>query len=351
MQKLAYNVLIVGGGSIGERHARAWNQTQRARSITVCDPSDERRAQLQERHPWMRLATRFEELAIEDFDIALICTPPRLHLAQAGAALRAGCHVLCEKPLAHDLDGVAELLGLAESSPGRSAVAFTLRSAATYERARQLVQQGAIGRPVLTVGYHGQYFPMYRPDYQRFFFNDPQAGGGAMNDHLPHLVNLSEWFLGPTNWVLAHAEHRALPGVNVDDLAVVIAGHDGGKATSQSHLNLIQYKTDAQFRILGERGTIEVDHHNGCVRLFTTPNQLASEENFPAERDTHYIRQIEVFLHAIENDAPVRCSFREGAQTVATIVAARKSARAGQKVAVSEASDPALHPAHAARVA
>ena len=337
MQTNTYRVLIVGGGSIGERHARAWLQTNRARSITVCDPSTERRAQLRASHSSIQLVPNFDELALDDFDVVFICTPPQLHIGQASAALRAGCHVLCEKPLAHDLTGLAELVELAESSRGISAVAFTLRSAATYTRARELLQAGTIGRPVLTVGYHGQFFPSYRPDYQKYFFNDPQAGGGAMNDHLPHLINLSEWFLGSTESLIAHAEHRALPGVTVDDLAVVIAGHDGGKATSQSHLNLIQYKTDAQFRILGEHGTIEVDHSNGCVRLFTAPNQMASEDKYAADRDTPYIRQIEVFLHAIEQGAPVRCGFPAGAQTVATIVAARESAKRGHRVPVRNA--------------
>ena len=102
-------ILVVGGGSIGERHVRCLLQSGRAR-VALCDPSDDVRHRLRDLYPLAGDYSTLEEaIAGQAWDGAVICAPAHLHVPLARRALPHVAACLIEKPLSTSLEGLAEL--------------------------------------------------------------------------------------------------------------------------------------------------------------------------------------------------------------------------------------------------
>ena len=222
-----HSVLIVGCGSIGERHLRCFQHTGRAR-VTACDADP---ALLQKMHERYAVATTpdFNTALSEDFDTIVICTPAHVHIPMALAALRAGKHVLVEKPLAASLAGVDELLATHAQSDRQAAVAYVQHVFPFLQGARDFIARGEFG-PVKHVTLTcGQHFPTGRPahavPYAQTYYRDRQTGGGAIQDALTHMANWVESVIGPTDSVVCDCAHQVLAGVTVEDTVNINARH------------------------------------------------------------------------------------------------------------------------------
>ena len=104
-----HKILVVGGGSIGERHVRCILATKRAQ-VSLCDMNSELLQQVASRYSLHQTYTDFEAINLSQFDGVVICTPANWHVAQARKVVAAGVNVFCEKPLTVRDEGVQELL-------------------------------------------------------------------------------------------------------------------------------------------------------------------------------------------------------------------------------------------------
>ena len=102
------NLLIIGVGSIGERHVRCFGRTGRVR-ISICDSNAALCEQVATRYDVARWTSSLDEALVESCDAAVICTPAHLHIPMAAQLTEAGIDLLIEKPLSTSLEGVAEL--------------------------------------------------------------------------------------------------------------------------------------------------------------------------------------------------------------------------------------------------
>ena len=118
------SVLIVGCGSAGRRHGRVLAGLG-LRNIRACDPSQSQRSAFAKDVPRAALHGSYEAGLEGEPDAVLICTPPGMHIAHIRAALNAGCHVLCEKPLSDATDGIDQIEALAREKKLRVMVAQT----------------------------------------------------------------------------------------------------------------------------------------------------------------------------------------------------------------------------------
>jgi predicted dehydrogenase len=147
-------VAIAGTGFIGAVHARS-ARLAGARLVGVAASTPERAAQAaSELHAERAFASAEELVGAEGVDVVHICTPNHLHLPLAEAALAAGKHVICEKPLALDADGALRLTQAAAAAGTQSAVPFVYRYYPTVREARERVRAGATG-PLRLL--HGTY--------------------------------------------------------------------------------------------------------------------------------------------------------------------------------------------------
>ena len=109
---MAHRVLVIGVGSIGERHLRCFLASGRAQ-VSFVEPNESLRAEISARYPAAKVINRIEDAEI---DAAVIATPAPLHVPLATTIVKRRIHVLIEKPLAVSQDGVAELIAAARDN-------------------------------------------------------------------------------------------------------------------------------------------------------------------------------------------------------------------------------------------
>ncbi len=326
-------VLIVGVGSIGERHLRCFGHTDRA-ELSICEINDSLRQQIAERYSVSRAVRNLDEVLDEPPDAAVICTPAHLHVQMAIALAEAGVHLLIEKPLSTSLIDIDQLRVAAAKKHLTVAVAYVHRVNPTLAQMREAIRSGRFGSPIQLVAVGGQHFPHYRPAYRDIYYNNRATGGGAIQDGLTHIINAAEWLVGPVTKVAADADHQVLEGVDVEDTVHVIARH--GHVQASYCFNQHQAPNESTISVICERGTVRFEGHRHRWRWVTEPEQpWHNEVAQPVERDEFFNRQAHMFLDAIQHGSPVACTMDEAEQTLRVNLAIVKAADTGTWQTVS----------------
>lgn len=337
-----YRVLIVGTGSIGERHLRCFQATGRA-ELSLVEINPALRETIAGRYGVSRAFANLDE-ALEasgaaPFDAAVLCTPAPWHVPQALQLVEAGVHVLIEKPLSTSCAGVDQLQAAIARRGTLAAVAYVLRCHPLLTAMRAALLEGRWGRPVEVIATSGQHFPTYRPAYRDIYYNSHATGGGAIQDALTHLVNAGEWLVGPIERLVADAAHLVLAGVQVEDTVHLLARH--GAVLGTYTLNQHQAPNETTLTVVAERGTARCEFHQNRWRWQETPGGEWRDESIPPlERDTLFVRQASAFLDAIEGRSPPHCSLAEGLQTLRVNLAALRSVGSHQWESTAPATTP-----------
>ena len=328
-------ILVVGTGSIGERHARCFLATGRAQ-VSICEPLAELRNAMTGRY---ELAGDFADLDAalnQPHDAAVICTPANSHIPIAQRLAEAGLHLLIEKPLSTSLDGVEALEQEVERRGLVAAVAYVHRAHPALAEMKAAIDSGRFGEIVEIVAISGQHFPTFRPAYREIYYARRASGGGAVQDALTHVVNAVEWLAGPIDSLTADCAHQVLDGVEVEDTVHMLARH--GRALASYALNQHQAPSEFTITAVCMRGTARYDLHRNLWRWMVEPHsQWVEHSAGHLERDAMFVRQAESFLDAIEGRQAPLCTLREGAQTLQTNLAVLLAAEEHRWVAVERA--------------
>ena len=324
-----HSVLIIGCGSIGERHLRCFLQTGRVEA-TACDADPALLRRMADTYQ-VPVAADWQPAVAGSFDAVVICTPAPLHVPMATAALLAGRHVLVEKPLSHSLEGVDELFRTRDRSGRQLAVAYVLHVYTILSEARAFIRSGEFG-PVRQVSVvSGQPFHVFRPAYAQTYYRDRRTGGGAIQDALTHTVNWVESVLGPAESVLCDCAHLVLPGVEVEDTVHVSARHGGAMATYA--LNQFQAPNESTWQFHAARGSVKIELHQQRWGTFREGDRAWNWHDMPPiERDTPFINEANAFLDQLEGQPSRLCSLEAAAQTLRFNLAALASAESGTRV-------------------
>lgn len=324
------SVLIIGCGSIGERHLRCFQTTGRVQ-VTACEANP---ALLQ------RMADTYKVPVIGDwqsalknkFDVVVICTPAQFHIPMAIQALLAGSHVLLEKPLSHSLKGVDDLFQARDRSGRQLAIAYVMHANSLLKEAGAFLRKGELGPIRQASVVTGQAFHLLRPAYAQTYYRDRATGGGAIQDALTHSVNFVESILGPADSVLCDCAHLELANVTVEDTVVVSSRH--GESLASFCLNQFQIPNENTMQFNAARGSVKIELHEkrwGILRAGDTAwtwHPVATGVS-----DTPYINQANAFLDHLEGKPAYLCSLEAAAQTLRFNLAAIASAASGSRVA------------------
>lgn len=327
-------ILVIGVGSIGERHTRCFQQTGRA-DVGICEINDELRATIAERYGIARAFASLDEIPLAEFDAAVICTPAQLHIPLAMKLVEAGLHLLIEKPLSTSLKGVVELQKLATVKSRQIGIAYVYRSHPVLGAMREAIQSGRFGTPLNFIATGGQHFPFYRPAYRETYYTRHETGGGAIQDAITHVMNAMEWLVGPITRLVADAEHLALPGVEVEDTVHLITRHNA--VMGSFSLNQHQAPNESSITIVCSEGTVRIEMHRCRWMSCTEPGTDWNVElEMTLERDDLFIRQAGLFLDVLENNAAPTCSLEEATQTLKVNLAALRSVRENKWIAIKD---------------
>jgi predicted dehydrogenase len=319
-----HHVLIIGVGSIGERHLRCFQATGRA-ELSFVEINDTLRRTVAERYGIRGAHADLESALGEHPEAAVIATPAPLHVPLATGLADAGIHVLIEKPLSTTLEGTDRLRSIVQERQVIAAVAYVYRLHPALVAMRQALVSGRFGRPVQLVAVCGQHFPTYRSAYRTIYYTDRATGGGAIQDALTHLINAGEWLIGPVEHLVADAAHLVLEGVDVEDTVHVLTRQ--GSTLGCYALNQHQAPNEMTITVVCDRGTTRCEFHHHRWQWMTRPGDAWHDEPIgPLERDTLFILQANAFLDAVEDAGDPPCSLDEGIQTLRVNLAALASA-------------------------
>lgn len=224
-------------------------------------------------------------------DVVDICTPNHLHMEMALAAIEAGKHVYCEKPLALTAKDARRIRDAAASAGVRTAMGFNYMCNPLIAKARQMIASGDIGE-----------IYSFRGSYQEDYLADPstpfgwrmlrdQGGAGALADLGTHLINMAEYLLGPMSAVLGalttvHPQRRdpvsgELRNVENEDIAQMLVKFSRGCAgTMEISRVATGKKCGLEFEIFGSQGSIAFDQERlNELRLYMNDGK-ADERGF-----------------------------------------------------------------------
>lgn len=328
-----HSVLVVGCGSIGERHLRCFQKTGRA-TVTGCDPSAELRSTLAAQYD-VNMHADYETALNEISDAVVICTPPPLHIPMALAALRAGKHVLIEKPLAVDLTEIPALQNAVAESNAQIAVAYVQHAFPFLRAAREFLHSGALGDIKHVTFSGGSHFPTGRPahtaHYSQTYYARRETGGGVIQDAITHTANFVESVVGPTDSLCCDCAHQVLPRVDIEDTVNISARH--GDILVSYALNQFQAAAESTLQFHTAEGSVKIEYHRQRWGVFRIgEDDWTWHEDAVPERDAHFQAQAAAFLDQIEGHSARLCSLEAGIQTLRFNLAALASADSGQRV-------------------
>lgn len=335
---------LVGAGSISRAHMRAFVENPHVTDVHVADPSEEARDKLAREYGLITLLTAdYEELlADEKIDVIDICTPHHLHYPIALAALKAGKHVIVEKPIAVNLKQADEMISTARRLKRRLFVALSQRMLPAHIKAKDIIEQGEIGRPFLGI------VNVIANEFERM--NDPSnwkgdtrlAGGGALIDTGYHAVYMLQHFLGPVRAVSALSRRLCVEPKNKgDDTSVVALEMSDGALGSivVTYCATGDAWTETR-QILGPRGSLFITDNPEdetplveCLEGETFPVRV---HNPPNVHMYGVRRVLDHFVDCLVNDRRPQVTAEEARSALAVVLAAYRSEKEGRRVEISE---------------
>lgn len=327
------SILILGCGSIGERHLRCFQKTGRAR-VAACDTNAALLESVSARYGVPGYTSLEAALTAGPWDAAVICTPAHVHLAPALQLLQAGLHLLIEKPLAVDTALVPEVRAAAARSGRHVAVAYVYHVMPWMLQAREFLRSGELGEVLHVRCTAGQDFPKFRPAYREIYYARHEHGGGAIQDALTHIVNAVEWFTKPCTQVYCDTATQALEGVRVEDTVNICARHGSILASYTMTQFQAPYENTLVFHCGG--GSVKIDvpgQRWGVMRR--GQEEWEWHATAALERDDLFIFQARAFLDGMQGRPGPLCTLDEAARTLEFNLAALRSAATGLPVPLS----------------
>ncbi|EDL65169.1 Gfo/Idh/MocA family protein [Bacillus sp. SG-1] len=325
---------VVGCGSIAQhRHLPEYENNEHVEIVAVCDIVEDRVQKVAEKYG-ARAYTDYEELIADGKVEAIsVCTPNYLHAPISVAALRAGKHVLCEKPMATSSVEAQEMIQAAEESGKKLMIAHNQRFVPSHEKARKLIESGELGKiySFRSAFGHGGPEGWSADGADSWFFKKKEAFIGAMGDLGVHKTDLLRYILGEEfAEVGSFIETSSKENADVDDTAVCVlkteSGIIGTLAASWSYVS----KEDNSTIIYGEKAILRleddpvhslvVQYATGEVVKYELGGIQTNEEG--GQRNSHVIEQ---FVASIVHDTEPSVTGDEGMKSLQVVLAALES--------------------------
>ncbi len=264
-------VALIGAGATGQMRARCLARIPTTRLVAVTDRDIERAEALAAMTPRAR-AVADPETIIEDpaVDGVIISTPPSAHETLGLACLRAGKHVLCEKPLAISVEACERLVNAALENEVCLATGFTLRQTPAACLAREIVDSGGIGAIDHMRAFHGHSGAEYfGPDWT---LDRTVTGGGTLMDGGIHMIDLLRWFLGDLQTIGGFATEHVWRNPGCEDNGFLLMQNAEGRI-GQLHSSWTEWR--------GYRYQVEIYGDRGYVRFGYSPLWLVHARGTP----------------------------------------------------------------------
>jgi predicted dehydrogenase len=318
--------------------------------VALCDLDEERLAKVADEFGVPRRTTSFAALlAMDHIDVVDICTPPGLHLEQVLAALAAGKHVVCEKPLVGSLADVDRIIAAEAQSRGRLMPVFQYRYGNGIAQAKAVLDAGLAGKPYVgTV----ETFWKRGADYYAVPWRGKWATelGGVLMAHAIHPHDMMTYLMGPVERVFGRVDTRVNPIEVEDCLSASLKMASGALMSLTATLGSADQMT--RIRLAFEHLTVESDqapYRPGEADWQIIPKSPEIGERIAdVLRDWQFVpsrhtTQMRLFHQAIVSGGPLPVTTQDARQALELVTAIYDSSETGQDIALPLASSHAKY--------
>ena len=318
---------LIGASTIASEHMIGAIRATGGLVEAVASTDEARARDYAVAHGIARSTTRVEDLlALPEIEAVYISSTNEKHFAQAMAALRAGKHVLCEKPLAMTVADAAAMVIFAKTSGRVFATNHHLRCSGSHRTIRGLIAQGRVGRVLSLRLFHAVHLPQA---LQGWRIADAAAGGGVIPDITVHDADVARFLLGEDPLTVVAQSATSGMGRGVEDSAMSVWTTASGVMV-QSHESFTHPFAGSGLEVHGTQGSIfatgvMTQAPVGEIVLVTA----AGRETVPFPKHDLYAQGVKDFLAAVEGKGPPAATGRDGVASLAVALAVREAARTG----------------------
>ena len=342
------NIGILGCGKIAQvRHIPEYIANKDARLVAFFDTDAQRTAEIAAKYGGKACASAKELLADSTIDAVSVCVANHAHAELAIEALRAGKHVLCEKPMAVTLAECESMLEEAEKAGKRLLIGQNQRLARAHVKAKELVAAGEIGRVVTfrtTFGHGGPETWSITPGKNTWFFDKTRAAMGAMADLGIHKTDMLRYILGQdivrTTARLLTLDKRGADDqlIGVDDNAICIYETSGGAFGTMTASWTYYGREDNSTALYGTKGIMRI-YDDPAHSIVVIPREGEVKyydlEKIQTNDDQTASGVIDEFVEAIAQDRPSMLDATDVIKSMKAVFASIRSSEERRPVDVA----------------
>lgn len=342
-------VAIIGTGAISKAHIEGFLRFKdRCRIVALCDLySDKAEAKKTEYGLDAKVVTDHKELLRDGIDLVSVCLPPFYHAPIAIDFLKAGSHVLVEKPMAASLKECDEMIEAAQANGRILSVVAQNRFTNPMMKLKSVLDSGLAG-PILHAQAdsfwwrgHCYYDLWWRGTWEK-------EGGGCTLNHAVHHIDAMLWMMGLPSQVQAFMSNVAHDNAEVEDLSIAMLRYPNG-ALGQITSSVVHHGEEQQIVLQGRNARISaplrVTASTSSSNGFPLKNEELEQRIHQLYKDLPdlpyegHAAQIDNVLNAIETGEPVLIDGVSGRRTLELIMGIYKSASTGENVRLPLAKD------------
>jgi predicted dehydrogenase len=329
------NVAIIGTGAISGQHIVGYlTFPDRCKIVALVDINREKAQKKAEEYGLdvEIYAHHAEALQQTPIDLASLCLPPFVHAPVTTDCLRAGVHVLVEKPMAPSLQECDAMLAAAREHQKLLSVVAQNRFTTGMMKLKRVIEAGLIGKILhaqvdsLWWRGHNYYDLWWRGTWEK-------EGGGCTLNHAAHHIDLFQWMMGMPQDIFAMMSNTAHDNSEVEDLSIAILRYRNG-SLAQITSSVVHHGEEQQLIFQGEKARVStpwklrasIPQGNGF------PQENPEFEQLPDVSYVGHTGQIDDLLSAIEHESRLLSDGEEGRKMLELVTAIYKSASTGQVV-------------------
>jgi len=330
---------IIGAGDIAnKRVAPAISSLENATLVAVMRRDYEKAKAFAERHRIPKVYTSLDDLlADREIDAVYISTPIFLHAPQAIQALRAGKHVLVEKPMAMTVEEGREMIEMARKEGRTLGVAYFRRFYPKVERVRELLEDGTLGDVVMVVSMYHTWYDPSPDDPKAWRVHKGRAGGGVLWDMGSHRFDLLIGLFGMPTHLFAITDTLTHSYEVEDTASIFMRFRNGSHCVSTWNWNSKTWVD--HLSIVGTKAKVilePMDSENLTLIIGKDRRQEVHEEKIPLPENVH-LPMIRDFVQALLEGRPPLESGEEGLKTNIILEAIERSAQMRSEVKICPA--------------
>jgi scyllo-inositol 2-dehydrogenase (NAD+) len=334
------NVGVIGLGRMGSVYARNLaHRVPHARLAAIADHKPELRQRFAAEFGGVKAyATHQELLEDREIEAVAIVTSTSTHKQVVMDAASSGKAIFCEKPMSLSLADAYEMLHAAEKAGVFLHIGFQRRFDAGYRAAKQKVDDGVIGTPLVMLSISRDPF---RPPLE---FCDPKVSGGLIADMGPHDFDLGRMFLGEVATVHAAGGALAYPEMksvgDIDNAVVSLVFESGALGTVHLSRNSV-FGYDIRTEIWGTKGSLQIGYLQHTPVVVLTEEGIAHDgvPHFMQRFEAAYLAQIQDVVDRVRKGQPPSLTARDAIAAMRVSLAATRSRQEGRPVQVNEVDD------------